>query len=331
LDKQIRLVNEAGLPPNSPTIQRNEQATLSEAKCHPAPRQQGDCLDSTVCDWQSAKVERSSLSPTPSFLVHNKDNVNSRLYWASGLKAMWDFKLYKGRIDTTNIILNKKGDPSVIKIIPATVKSRYFEDGRLNISRSIKKRFGRFKKVPGLMLTLTYDPKRTGKQEAWASFGKDTRRFLNSVNQYRKRRAWKRLHYFWVVEVQKQTGYPHVHIFFPNLKWLAPVKIINGNWRQGRANIASPKQLKVNCIGYICKYLNKMKGWTDLHLALLWIGKGRMYGFSRGYLPPKPKKESDWQKWHVVRTKDVKGLQQALRDGGFTIEENLLPLEMRTN
>jgi hypothetical protein len=174
------------------------------------------------------------------------------------------------------------------------------------------------------MLTLTYDPKQIGKQEAWASFGKDTRRFLNSVNQYRKRRSWKRLHYFWVVEVQKQTGYPHVHIVFPNLKWLAPIKIINGNWRQGRANIESPKQLNVNCIGYICKYLSKMKGWTDLHLALLWIGKGRMYGFSRGYLSPKPKKESEWQKWHVVQTENIENLQLALQDSGFIIEDNII-------
>ncbi len=319
---QLKLVNEVGLLPDNPAIQRNEQATLSKAKCNKASNQQDDCIDGTTSDSQGGGDGWSSLSPSPSFLVHNKNNVNSQLYWAKALRAMWDFKLYKGHIGTTNILLNKKNDISKIKIMPATCKSRYFDDGRLNIARSIKKRFGKYKKVPGLMLTLTYDPKRIDKQEAWASFGKDTRRFLNSVNQYRKRRSWKRLHYFWVVEVQKQTGYPHVHIVFPNLKWLAPIKIINGNWRQGRANIESPKQLNVNCIGYICKYLSKMKGWTDLHLALLWIGKGRMYGFSRGFTPPNPKKESDWQKWRIVHTSDVDGLQKTLQDGGYIIDVN---------
>ena len=83
------------------------------------------------------------------------------------------------------------------------------------------------------------------------------------------------------MEVQKETGYPHVHIFFPNLRFIAPLDILNGNWGRGRANISSPKKIKVNCAGYISKYLRKMCGWSDLHLALLWSGHCRMYGFSQ--------------------------------------------------
>ena len=179
------------------------------------------------------------------------NNVNGQLYWAQCLRALWDFLLHKGRIGRTNIVLNKKDDASVIKIMPASCKSRYFKDGRIHMSSKIRRRLGKYEKVPGLMQTLTYDPKRASKREAWASFGKDTRRFLNGVNQYRKRRGWRRLHYLWVVEVQPSTGYPHVHIFFPNLRWVAPLKIINGNWRQGRANVESPRKIKVNCAAYI--------------------------------------------------------------------------------
>ena len=248
------------------------------------------------------------------------NNVNGQLYWAQCLRALWDFEVYKGRIGRTNVVLNRRDEPSVLKIMPTSCRSRYFDDGRLYMSRKIRRRLSKYEKVPGLMETLTYDPKRIGKREAWASFGKDTRRFLNAVNQYRKRRGWRRLHYLWVVEVQPTTGYPHVHIFFPNLRWLAPLKIINGNWRQGRSNIESPKKVKVNCAAYISKYLRKMRGWPDLHLALLWSGKCRMYGFSRGFSPNIEKRESEWQRWQIVETEHPEQLEKVLGEGGYKIE-----------
>ena len=124
----------------------------------------------------------------------------------------------------------------------------------------------------------------------------------------------------WVVEVQTNTGYPHVHVFFPNLKWLAPLNIINGNWRHGRANIESPKKIEVNCAGYISKYLRKMRGWSDLHLALLWSGKCRMYGFSRGFATTLEKKESKWEKWRVIETEHPDRLEKGLEEGGYIIE-----------
>ena len=259
---------------------------------------------------------------TPSFLVRNNDNVNAQLRRAQGLIIMWDFMEYKGRIGRTHVIMNRRDEPSTLKVMPVKCRCRYFDDGRLHMSWQIKKRLGKYEKVPGLMETLTYDPKRISKREAWASFGRDTRRFLNSVNQYRKRRGWRRLHYLWVVEVQNETGYPHVHIFFPNLKWLAPLDIINGNWRQGRSNIKSPKKIKVNCAAYISKYLRKMSGWSDLHLALLWSGRCRMYGFSRGFSDKVERPESEWQRWHVIETRNLEALERSLEEGGFVVESN---------
>jgi len=170
------------------------------------------------------------------------------------------------------------------------------------------------------METLTYDPKKIGKQEAWAQFGKDTRRFLNAVNQYRRRRGWRRTHYLWVVEVQAQTGYPHVHIFFPNLRFLAPVSVPSGNWRRGRANVESPRKITVNCAAYVSKYLRKMHGWSDLHLALLWSGRSRMYGFSRGFSPKVERKESEWRRWRITRSKNAEAMVKLLEEGGFIVE-----------
>jgi hypothetical protein len=263
-----------------------------------------------------------SNNTTPSFLVPNNDNVNAQLYRVRGLITMWDFLEYKGRIGRTHVILSSKEDPSTLKVMPVKCRSRYFDDGRLHMSRKIRRRLGRYEKVPGLMETLTYDPKKISKREAWASFGEDVRRFLNAVNQYRKRRGWRRLHYLWVVEVQPETGYPHVHIFFPNLRWLAPLKIINGNWRHGRSNVKSPKKIEVNCAAYISKYLRKMSGWSDLHLALLWSGRCRMYGFSRGFSTKIEQPESEWQRWHVVETRNLEALEKSLEEGGFIIKPN---------
>lgn len=265
-------------------------------------------------------MKKGSSNTTPSFLVLNKDNVNARLHRARGLITMWDFLEYKGRIGRTHVILQEKDVPVSLKIMPARCRSRYFDDGRLFMSRKIKKRLGKYEKVPGLIETLTYDPKKIGKQEAWASYGEDTRRFLNAVNQYRKRRGWRRLHYFWVVEVQPGTGYPHVHVLFPNLGWLAPLDILNGNWKRGRANVEMPKKITVNCAAYISKYLRKMRGWSDIHLALLWSGRCRMYNFSRGFSAKIEKKESEWQRWHVIETDKIEALEFSLMKGGYVID-----------
>lgn len=261
-------------------------------------------------------------SSPPLFLVRNKDNVNAQLHRARGLITMWDFLVYKGRVGMTQIILQRKDEYSTLKIMPAQCRSRYFDDGRLHISWNIKKRLGKYERVPGLMETLTYDPKKVTKQDAWTNFGKDTRRFLNAVNQYRKRRGWRRTHYLWVVEVQPGTGYPHVHIFFPNLRFLAPIYILNGNWKQGRANIEKPKKITTNCAAYISKYLRKMEGWSDLHLALLWSGRCRMYNFSRGFSVKAEKKESEWQKWRIIRTDNIDELEYGLMKGGYVIDIN---------
>ncbi len=248
------------------------------------------------------------------------DNVNGQLWRIKGLLAMWDFLGYKGRIGRTHVVLNRKDESSVLRIMPARCRSRYFNDGRSHIAWNMRKRLGKYERKPGLMQTLTYDPKKVGKREAWASFGQDTRRFLNAVNQYRRRRGWRRLHYLWVVEVQRGTGYPHVHIFFPNLKWLAPLSIIGGNWTQGRANIESPKRIQANCAAYVSKYLRKMDSWLDLHLALLWKGRCRMYSFSRGFSAKIEKRESEWGRWGVVQTDDLEELELNLMKGGYVID-----------
>jgi hypothetical protein len=307
--------------------QRLANAGDSESRWNePGPRSEAEWQELSDCDGDGADTASACSggddgSSPPSFLVLSKDNVNGELRRAKDLLAMWNYLEYKGRVGRTHVVVSSKDDPLVLGVMPASARCRYFEEGRLRMSRSIQRRLGRYEKVPGLMQTLTYDPKRIAQPDAWASFGSDTRRFINAVNQYRKRRGWRRLHYLWMVEVQDGTGYPHVHIFFPKLKWIAPLSIINGNWRHGRANIESPRKIKVNCAAYISKYLRKMNGWSDRHLALLWSGRSRMYGFSRGFSAKVEKPESEWRRWGVMHTDDVGMLESNLAQGGYVLKD----------
>jgi len=299
---------------------RNERGARSEAECQERYGSDGGCQSNTTVGVAGGVGVGSPPPSPPSFLVLNRDNVNAELQKTRELATMWDYLEHKVRIERTHVIMNQINQPSVLRIMPTTVKSRYFEDGRLYMSRKIQRRLGRFNRVPGLMMTLTYDPKKVGKWEAWRSFGKDTRRFINAVNQYRRRRGWRRLHYFWVVEVQPGTGYPHLHIFFPNLKWIAPLSIINGNWRHGRSNIESPRKITVNCAAYISKYLRKMRSWSDEHLAMLWKGKCRMYSFSRGFSAKEDKKEPEWQRWYIIITNNPEEWEANLMKKGYVID-----------
>ena len=91
----------------------------------------------------------SHAAASPSFLVHNKDNVNAQLYRAQSLLAMWDFLEYKGRIGRTHVILHKIDELSVLKIMPTSCRSRYFDDGRLYMSRRIRRRLSKYERAPG--------------------------------------------------------------------------------------------------------------------------------------------------------------------------------------
>ena len=110
---------------------RNEQVARSEAECQRCGNEHDACLSRKIPWAGDGEGGGGSHQPRyPSFLVHNKGNVNSQIRRAKGLLAMWDFLEYKGRIGMTQIILQKKEEYSTLKIMPATCRSRYFGDGR---------------------------------------------------------------------------------------------------------------------------------------------------------------------------------------------------------
>jgi len=260
----------------------------------------------------------------PSVLVSIRNNVNA----CDQDRILDDFQGYLDRVKNTQVILKHKR-ATRFKVISGVYKSRYFEQGRIRIKKKIFARLGHWAYVPGVLLTLTFDTKRIGLQDAWAIYGSETRRFLNSINQYRRRRygkkgkKWRRLSYLWVVEEQRGTGYPHLHIFFPNLKWLASKKRIRKLWGWGRTNVIGRRTIHV--ARYICKYLTKFAGWSVKAQAMLWAYRGRLYALSRSFYARVSRPVSEWRPFAVIRLAlgDIYQLAFNLRNAGlfgYTVE-----------
>lgn len=193
-------------------------------------------------------------------------------------------------IDSTQILLQNEATGEY-KVVQPRESCRYFEKGRKKIKKNIYKRLGHNKNQKGIFLTVTYDPKITSRYNAWESVGKDISKLLEAMNKQRKRNRGikERLTYLWVIEEQQNTGWPHVHFFFPGIKSLLGFRKIKALWGKGTVEVHSDKSCKV--ASYVTKYITKMSGFSLLGLAHMWYNKRRLYGFSRSFAVKTPKEE----------------------------------------
>ena len=179
-------------------------------------------------------------------------------------------------------------------VVKPSDNSRYFPQGRKRIRARIYKALGSWANVPGILWGMTYDPSRTTLEDAWLNVGKHRRLFLNNLNRWRRRHKLTKLKCLSVIEVQKQTGYPHVHVVFPNLHWLAPKDIAQDCWGQGLCFYIKRDQFSPTA--YICKYITKLEGWDDVSLSRIWKNRTRLYSMSRDYRLPQftEKRVPEW-------------------------------------
>lgn len=205
----------------------------------------------------------------------------------------------------SSVIILKNLETAEFRFIQPKKSSRYFDDGRNKIKKMILKKIG--KNISnGVMITLTYDPKKECRSDAWEHVGKHISMFFDWMNMYRKRRlkSKKRLTYFWVIEEQKGTGFPHIHIFFPGLKFVANFYDIKKRWKEyGSVHIGSYKS--INVARYITKYIGKMKGFSLLALSYLWQFRRRIYSFSKSIKEnqgPGAVKEKKYELWGVFNS-----------------------------
>jgi hypothetical protein len=197
-----------------------------------------------------------------------------------------DFEAYCDPIRRKTTLLARPSGEQVT--VPATSGSRYFPDGQRRIVKRLRARLGSSWSQAGVLVTLTYDPKLISCVDAWRSVGKHRRQFCNRLWLYRKRHDMgnKPLGYLSVLEVQPSTGYPHVHMVLPGIRWLAPCEAVTMLWCHGYTDVRLCDS--VGPTNYICKYLSKMSGWSQEHLAYLHTFAIRMYSVGLRYSLPRP-------------------------------------------
>lgn len=197
-----------------------------------------------------------------------------------------DFESYRVKVRLRHTILSRPGGPQIV--VSGTSASRYFPDGQSRLIQRIRQRLGSAWTQGGVLVTLTYDPKRISRVDAWCSVGAHRRAFVNKLWLFRRRGGMGKrpLGFLSVLEVQSRTGYPHVHMVFPGIRWLAGYADIARLWSHGFTDVCLRDSMGPT--NYICKYIGKMSGWADEYLAYLHTFAVRMYSVGRRYFLPRP-------------------------------------------
>ncbi len=216
-------------------------------------------------------------------------NGRHKLHEITRLEAI-QMQNFCGMVDimASSVLILKEKEQGNLLLIRPKKSSRYFQEGRDKIKDKVNKRFGKHSGYRGVFVTMTYDPSKLTRESAWENVGKHISDFVDKLNVTRKRRGitkrnlntgkHKRLSYVWVIEEQKGTGYPHVHMFFPKLKWLMEDVEVERLWGFGGTDV---KGGAANVSKYILKYLGKFNGMSLLALSYIWKFKRRLYGNSR--------------------------------------------------
>lgn len=200
------------------------------------------------------------------------------------------FDQWRAGLASKRVVVRHRTECDRVQVLRPMDQSRYFASGRRRIMARLRRRLGQWFERSGLLLTLTFDPKRIALDEAWRQVGARRRAFVNKINLYRRRRKMpRRLAYVAVLE-QQANGYPHVHLVFPGLAYLAPIAWLSDQWAQG------PNAVDINgatraCspVAYVCKYISKMSGWETLTLALCKMYRTRLYSVAHAYAADPPR------------------------------------------
>lgn len=205
--------------------------------------------------------------------------------------------------------------------------SRYSKEGQRKIRKEIKCRLGNYPTQGGVLVTLTYLGTDTTKEGlvgtsrpgAWWGIGYGARYFMDGVNKWRKRHGLKRVRfYIKVMEDQKGRGYPAPHIWFPGLKWLAPLDVLKDLWPHGDLDLKYMEGIAPAT--YICKYITKMEG-KDFMLAMMKEFRIRFFSTSRTFkYRPKEKVDNGWWVFGFSNPTIKEGCQRLL-DQGYSVAD----------
>ncbi len=212
-------------------------------------------------------------------------------------KRVEAFLDYLETLEDKRVLVDNLADGKLAKLVKPSDASRYFPRGRKRIKAKIFKRLGRWYYCPGYLLSLTFDPDKINRADAWQQVGILRREFMNRVNRWRKRHGLSKAKFISVLEVQPGTGYPHVHLVFPYLYWLAPIDWMTKQWGQAENSVDYKVKDSISPVSYVCKYISKLEGWSELALSYIWTNRTRLYSMSRDYVLPdySDKRVPEWQ------------------------------------
>lgn len=234
---------------------------------------------------------------TPHMHYVNPDKLTYAFMMVGESKRVEAFLDYLETLEDKRILVDNLTDGKLAKLIKPSDASRYFPGGRKRIKAKIFKRLGRWYNCPGLLLSLTFDPGKISRIDAWKQVGKLRREFMNRVNRWRKRAGLSKAKFLSVIEAQSGTGYPHVHLVFPYLFKLAPLAYLIETWGQASNSVDIKIKDSMSPVSYVCKYISKLEGWSDLALSYIWTNRTRLYSMSRDYVIPdySDKRVPEWQ------------------------------------
>lgn len=195
---------------------------------------------------------------------------------------------HKRQVERSAVVLTN-GEDEVL-IIPCAAKSRYFPRGKESIRRRIRKTVS-MKPVHGVAITLTEDPKRRTREQAWRTHSKDVSRTLKTLREQYRRRGLKWPSYVKVIEEQSSTGYPHTHIFVPGVKWLVHFRRLERLWGRGHTQV---KHVTSSGGWYVWKYVGKVQGWSERGEAFLYGFRIRLYHVARDLRRREEKEPGEW-------------------------------------
>jgi len=99
---------------------------------------------------------------------------------------------------------------------------------------------------------------------------------------------------------------------FPKLRWLCPIGLITEWWSQADNSVDFEYKDSFNPVGYVCKYVSKLDGWSDEALAEIWRNKTRLYSMSRDYYLVDTERRVP--EWSFVRTARVQAAGRWFRE-----------------
>jgi hypothetical protein len=163
--------------------------------------------------------------------------------------------------------------------LPGKPREKYYRNIFYRLNNQLKISAKRYS-----FLTLTYDHKKYTPETAAMLLPDHIKEFFRLI-----RKRYKKVEYFWIVELTK-NGYPHIHLIINQfLFW----KVVRAIWYQVTGSkIIDIRSIPAgNLAGYVCKYVAKQEKQNQDQFSFIFSNISRLWNSSRGFFTKGDPKE----------------------------------------